>query len=229
MRIFNDFKECYSEVGRDLVEMGTIHPSASYQNVGVAGDDNYDMKEIIGYPFRVAGWRGWRNYFSPEEETWIENELRERMYVGLLNPGHAFNHRYNVWNRFLNTNGEFDYTYNERIRTQLPGVIKEMKKNPNTRQAIITIYDRGDQKGFGGRFRIPCSMHYQFLSRGDNLEVIYSMRSCDYFTHFKFDVMLAIRLGQVVGVKIHKPFRALTMFIGSLHCFRKNWEEAKIF
>jgi len=229
VRIYQNFTEMHSEVGRDLVELGTEVPSHSVQAFKVREDPNFDMKEIIGYAYRLDGWHDTADCLSSEEWCYTAREHAHRMSNSWLNPGEAWQSRMDLWEPMLNQDGEFDYTYNERIRVQLDRIYKELLRRPNTRQAVLTIYDKEDQRGFGGKFRVPCSLHYQFLVRKKRLHMIYSMRSCDYFAHFKVDVALAIEflcyMADILGV----AYGTFTHFIGSLHCFRKDWESAGIF
>lgn len=228
MRIFQTFGEMHSEVGRDLVELGTVTRSHSVQAQKVEGNPDYAMKELLGYAFKLSNvLMETSDLFSWDEGEWIDRELDDRLSERYINPGETWRLRPEVW-RNLMREGVFDYTYNERIRSQLPRLLQELEKNPGTRQAVLTIYDRDDQRGMGGLLRIPCSLHYQFLIRGNYLHLIYSMRSCDYFTHFKFDMALACGLLLRVSPYSIQP-GSLTVMIGSLHCFRKDWEAAGMF
>jgi thymidylate synthase len=229
MRIFKSLKEVISEVGRDLVELGVLVPSDSVQGWEVKGDTDFDMKEITGYAYRLSGDEilGFMD-LTEAEASWVQAESIDRTDECWKNPGRAWNYRGEIWRPML-VKGRFDYTYNERLRTQLPLMIEELKRNPNSRQTVLLIYQEQDQRGWGGRFRVPCSLSYQFIIRDERLHLIYSMRSCDYFNHFKFDVLLALNLQDYVASELELSSGTLTHFIGSLHCFRKDWEKAGVF
>jgi len=75
-----------------------------------------------------------------------------------------------------------------------------------------------------------CSMFYQFMIRKDSegvprLSIIYVMRSSDYYTHFKNDVWLAIELRDYVAKELGLKTGLFTMFVSSLHMFKKDMEE----
>lgn len=234
MRIFQTFREMLSEVGRDLVELGVTIPSDSVQGWEVKGNLGFEMKEITGYAYRLSHQAvdtpGFKELLTSDEAGWIQDESQSRVDSEWINPGVAWRWRRSLWEPML-VNGRFDYTYNERIRTQLPRLVAELSRNPHSRQAVLLIYQEQDQRGWGGRFRVPCSLSYQFIIRGAAMHLIYSMRSCDYFNHFKFDVILAMCLLWDVRDRVNKNLQigTLTHFIGSLHCFRRDWEKAKIF
>lgn len=222
MRIYQNFKEMLSEVKRDVVELGTRTSSESVQNIQGVGED-YDMKEIIGYSYELTDVETYASSFSHREIQWLTLEFGERINLRNINPGEAWKYRSEVWEAFLNTKGMFDYTYNERMRRQLGTLIGELKKRPNTRQAVMTIYSPGkDMVYLGGYRRIPCSLSYQFLLRKGRLYIVYNMRSCDVMTHFRFDAALACMLLMHVATKIHVETGSLIHNIGSLHIFKKD-------
>jgi thymidylate synthase len=109
-------------------------------------------------------------------------------------------------------------------------VISELKQHPNTRQAIMTMYERTlDMRKWGGKERVPCSLTYQFLLRDDELVLIYNQRSCDFIKFFPADVYFTVKLLQHVAKKIEKPAGKFIHFLGSLHVFAKDVEGEHIF
>jgi len=226
MRIYKNFKEMFSEVWRDVFELGIRTKSESVQNMQNVGEE-YDMSEIIGYSYQLENvdLQNIFSNFSEREIKWLVAEFAERISFSHVNPGEAWKIRDKIWGSFRHGDGKFDYTYNERIKPQLTSLITELRKRPNTRQAVMTIFDhRFDLPFLGGYRRIPCSLTYQFICRGGRLYTVYSMRSCDVATHFRFDVALACLLTNYIATEIHVQSGSLVHHIGSLHCFRKDSE-----
>jgi thymidylate synthase len=98
----------------------------------------------------------------------------------------------------------------------------------------MTVYDRHqDIKNMGGIARIPCSMYYQFLRRNRNnqevLDCIYTMRSCDIYTHFLYDIWLTMRLQEYVANSLGIEPGNFTHFIGSLHAYKRDYEKKGVF
>lgn len=225
MRIYQDFTEMYSEVLRDVAELGVRIHSASVQNIQDPGEE-YEMKEILGYTYELTNTTDYERAFTARELSWLNTEFQERIANFFINPGNAWQYRKEVWEPFL-VNGKFDYTYNERMRLQYNNILYELRKRPNTRQAVMTIYSPmffKDCYYFGGHRRIPCSLSYQFLRRHNYLNVIYNMRSCDVITHFRFDAALACMLLNHTAEQIDCAPGSLVHTIGSLHIFRKDSE-----
>lgn len=233
MRMYADPLEMVKEVERDLFEMGVqVHPETMQDRV-VAGDDDYRTVELFSYAYSVTnleldGLRRMVEYLGGNL-AWAEAELRDRVSQEWVNPGDAWKMAEGTWGAFVR-DGQFAYTYNERLREQLPQVVRELRVRPNTRQAVVTMYDRHQDVGnWGGKDRVPCSLHYQFYLRAGRLNVIYSMRSCDFLTHFVHDVYLAAGVLRHVADAVGVPVGTLTHFLGSLHAYSKDMESRGIF
>jgi thymidylate synthase len=79
----------------------------------------------------------------------------------------------------------------------LDDVVNLLYEHPFTRQATFPIFFPEDTGAVHGG-RIPCTLHYHFLRRGDSLHLWYAIRSCDAVRHFRDDVYMATRLCQWV-------------------------------
>jgi len=193
-------------------------------------------------------------YFFKEEKdsvfSYILTELRDRTSAKVFNPGHAYLHRQELWKEFL-YDGKFAYTYSERMNPQLQTILQELKINPETRQAIINIHsnicplidgqveDTGaeenrvsisaDLDNRGGGSRVPCSMYYQIMIREKKVDLIYTMRSCDFLIHFPVDICLALLLQDWFAGKLELKTGVFTYFVGSLHAYQHDMQIRGIF
>ena len=103
----------------------------------------------------------------------------------------------------------------------LHDVVNLLRKNPLTRQAYLPVWFPEDTGATGGQ-RVPCTLGYQFLIRGNLAFIIYHIRSCDALRHLKDDAYMAARLLQWVVEKVglsHVYPHQLIMYISSLHIF----------
>ena len=219
MRLYHNVQDMYEETKRDLAEMGIVYVSDTVQDKQVSAK----TKELIGHAYKLVSYDDARGVAKANgiNMDWLEAESEERIQVCNINtnPGMAWQDNDDFWLPFLR-DGAFSYTYAERLLPQLPHIIRELSIHPNSRQAVLTMYDQHqDMMNWGGRDRVPCSMHYQFLMREGRLHCVYSMRSCDFFKFFLSDVVLAIDLlrhiARVLGVKPG----SFTHIMGSLHAF----------
>ncbi len=105
-----------------------------------------------------------------------------------------------------------------KLHSQVAEVQRVLTADPDSRQAVISIYDRHDLLGFGGK-NTPCTLDLQFLVRDGRLNLITYMRSSDAYKGVSYDVMVftllqeyvARRLGLELGVYLHRA--------GSLHLY----------
>ncbi len=235
MRIFIGLKEAFNEIQRDLHEMGVLVYPESMQDRKASEVGVIETKEIQGYCYKITNREDLIKDFEKlgGNLDYINQEVMDRVSKSCLNPGYAYKHREDVWNRFLH-DGKFSYTYNERIRSQLPSILDQLRENPNTRQAIITIFDQHqDLENMGGSARIPCSMYYQFLirERGGKkfLDIIYTMRSCDIYTHLIYDIVLTMKMQEFVSKLLKIEPGYFTHFIGSMHMYREDYSKKEVF
>lgn len=143
----------------------------------------------------------------PILKKWLSEDFIERVSQN-VNPGDAWKIRPWVWEEFIHDDDfhsykTFDYTYSERIK--LFDMLKEIVQHPTSRQYVFNIWDREDRFGVNWKRRIPCSLSYQILIRpngelDDNwkpmmaVNMVYTMRSCDFLTHFPIDIIQAVNL-----------------------------------
>lgn len=258
MRIYCTAYELMSETGRNLWEMGSEVKPKTYQNKNIEGKDEFITKELICEQYCLTKMPDPEYLFTYTKcRDWAEAEFKERVSGKPINPGKAWELRKDVWEEFINRLGGFDYTYAERINqivdfnhgryTKLEAVIELLKKDNDTRKAIIDIYGsyreiefyedgedlvKCDQDYLDGRTRIPCSMYYDFLIRENasgqkQLNICYHQRSSDFVTHFGNDVYLAWKLMEYVAEQVGILPGYLYHTIDSLHSYKKDWGKLK--
>lgn len=113
----------------------------------------------------------------------------------------------------------------------LSDVVKQLARDPTTRQAILPIFFPEDTGAVHGG-RVPCSLAYQFFLRDGKLDVSYWLRSCDFLRHFRDDIYLTIRLLLWVLAETRKLNPAFNdvkpgeyvMLMTSLHIFRNDYQ-----
>lgn len=233
MRIFTNCSDMMNEVARDLYEMGVVRCTLTMQDKDISGDSDFVTKELINYSFCVTDPLRSINglFLLPNQNRimydWCKLEFSERINSRFINPGGAWVLRSEVWEPFLTRNrGRFAYTYNERIRTQLPLIIERLGEDVWSRQCILTIWNPTIDVNRLGIDRVPCSIYYHFLASEidgkPSLNLIYAMRSCDFVTHMPNDVYLAILLLEYVCQCVAMPIGKFFMNISSLHYYKKD-------
>ena len=148
---------------------------------------------------------------------WCFQELLDRMsgifelHEYYQNPGMAYNFRHTWRKKMEKEGGRFDYSYGEAYAKQIPAIIKQLKKQKTSREAIISVWDRRylvDQKNFQRR---PCTLTNHLLIRNKKLYSLVNMRSNDLINLLPYDVFhhtclqqyIADQLGLELGSYIH--------------------------
>jgi len=216
--------EMIQQVEKDLYASPIQYQSQITQDQVVISDPDYRTIELCGYAYRLTApyeqdaltkMALYTGYIKP---LWLASEATERLYSP-GNPGVAWAHDKKTWNKHIR-NGVFAYTHSERWKEQLPYVINELQRNPMTRQAVMTVYDRHqDMLNWGGYDRVPGDMSMQFMVREGRLICIYNQRSCDFIKSFGADVYLSLQLMKHISIVIDREPGDFIHCIGSLHAF----------
>lgn len=224
MRIYKYFDEALSEIRRELAEMAIlIHPE-TYQDKYVGDNPDFETLELQDYIYTVT--RPSVEDLNPTQ-PWADAEFDERLGHKDLNPGEAWKLRSEVWSKFIQENGKFGYTYSNRLSEnhKIKRVIDRIKKDSDSRQLFISVWDSDDIKKLGGVSRIPCTIGYQIKVREGLLHLTYIQRSADFATHFENDIYLAFKLQKYIAEKTGYEVGRYTHFISSLHVFSKDVDE----
>lgn len=170
---------------------------------------------------------------------WAEDHFNERVSGQPLNPPPS----HEWWpyaqksnEQHVDSNSRFSHTYPERfwpkwaghtftamegiryVYGDLEDVVKLLRERPGTRQAYLPVWFPEDTGAVAGQ-RVPCTLGYHFLIRDGRLKIVYYIRSCDFYRHFRDDVYLAGRLAQWMSAKLGVDAGKLVMHISSLHIF----------
>jgi len=141
--------------------------------------------------------------------------------------------------------GNWEYTYHRRMEKQIPWIIDELRRNPESRRAVISIRNEQDQTSDSP----ACLQIIQFMIRGGALHCKAVFRSNDatkaaFMNAFAL-VMLQKQIAGALGVTIgsythransfHVYERDYGMFDGYArrikaggelaYCYKDDWEE----
>lgn len=186
-------------------------------------DDHFELERVSREPINPGEtWKQWpwaNSAATFKEQGQFDHSYAERYwprFAGLTHDGRLpANHR----SAFAERHGVRDFL------GDLDDVVERIAKDPTTRQAILSVWHPEDQ--FNSGKRVPCSLTYQFLFRGGHLHVIYNIRSCDAYRHFRDDIYLTCRLAHWVLMELRKRDSSwnnvhmgfYSMNVGSFHCF----------
>lgn len=109
----------------------------------------------------------------------------------------------------------YEMAYGPRIMHQLPQLIEKMKRDPETRQAVLFVGKPDD----GPTSNLPCTISIQFLNRKGILNAIVHMRSWDLCRGLPYDLMMFSGLLEMMGRILMLEIGDITVLSGSTHIY----------
>ncbi len=118
--------------------------------------------------------------------------------------------------------GNWEYTYHSRMEKQLPFILRELRRNPYSRRAVIDIRDI-EHDTMEGNENPACLQHIQYFIRDDKLHCKVLFRSNDackatYMNAFAL-IMLQKRIADELGVELG----TYTHRANSFHCYERDF------
>ncbi len=114
---------------------------------------------------------------------------------------------------------KFAGAYGPMIRGQWWYVVTRLKKDPDTRQAVMTIWKPNPP----GSKDIPCTVAFQFLLRDGALNLIATMRSSDVWLGFPYDLFNFSQILNAMAGRVGAEVGWLAMNLGSAHLYAQNF------
>ena len=122
-----------------------------------------------------------------------------------------------------NGNVNSNYGWQWKREDQLESIVYQLKNNPNTRQAAISIYDAKECKDYIND--TPCTYAVQFTILDDKLNMCVTMRSNDLWYGFCNDQYCFSRLQLLVANKLEIKLGTYFHFAHNLHLYNNIIEK----
>lgn len=219
MKTYQNFTEAYPEIIRDVLENGKQ-----------TAPRGMPIKEITGYSFRLES----MDKSVPLQKARKVN-YKFAVIEGLLNIlGEYPKDIVLMFNKnlgsFINpTTDQWNGAYAPRIVDQLSVVIEALRKDPDTRQAILSIYKADDTirsvKPSPDSLDIPCTISLQFLIRDGKLNMITTMRSNDVLWGLTYDVNQFIMIAKAISCILGIPTGFYQHQAGSMHSYDEREDQ----
>ena len=116
---------------------------------------------------------------------------------------------------------------NWRGLNQLDNVTAILKKRPDSRKAVIQLFDAGDI--VEEHNDVPCTCTLQFMIRENALQLFVNMRSNDVFLGLPHDIFCFTMLQEIVARALTVEIGTYKHAVGSLHLYDRNKDAAQQF
>lgn len=183
----------------------------------------FDCKELISPQLILTNTENCLCTIKKRKLNYAYIVIEKMMFLtGISKPEILISYNKQMAN-YLNEFGEFDGAYGPRINGQLDFIYNELKKDKDSRRAVVTIHNRTDNNL--NTKDSACTLSLQFLIRNNKLIEIATMRSNDIKWGTCIDIpvfcffqeVLAYWLNIEKGDYIHNP--------ASLHYYKEFEEE----
>jgi len=117
--------------------------------------------------------------------------------------------------------GNWNYTYHQRYASQYQFVIDELRRNKNSRRAVMTIWDPLKDKYSSDP---PCFNHCQFLIRDEKLHMKVLFRSNDACKATFMNAFALIQLQERIAGELGVDVGTYTHRANSFHCYERDFK-----
>lgn len=107
---------------------------------------------------------------------------------------------------------------------QISKIIELLKSKPDSRQAVVQIFDRADLTHT--HLDVPCTCTLQFMVRERRLNLFASMRSNDSYMGLPHDVFAFTMIQELVARSLGLELGHYKHFVGSLHLYDTDRKKA---
>jgi thymidylate synthase len=200
---------------------------------------NYFLNEIRSVGIDFAGTRALfnvgftiidplANRIQNEERRWnlVYAEAEWRWYISgdpnIKALGDIYGKIPPIWERMADKDGNVNSNYGWQAQRgdQLNKVVQMLEKNPETRQATISIYDGKEIDKYATD--TPCTYAVQFTILNGKLNMCVTMRSNDLWYGFCNDQYCFSELQRYVAMRIDKEVGEYYHFAHNLHLYNNK-------
>jgi thymidylate synthase len=182
-----------------------------------------DTKALLNQGFYItnplenkitANWRNWKKSYADIEWDWYLSKNRSVEEI----KKHA-----KIWDRMHSGDNivNSNYGYQWSREDQLDFVIKELKENPDSRRACITIYDGKDHQLH--KLDTPCTLNIVFSITHSKLNMTVLMRSNDLWYGFCNDQYCFSRLQELISYELGISIGWYYHFVNNIHLYEKHY------
>lgn len=204
--------EAFIETLDDLLQ----YPDVMSAPRGQSTSELLDYHVVIKNPAAIiaATGRDWKYAIGAAEAMAL---------VGQVSVPEVLTDRFKAWSPFID-DGVLWGAYGPRIAGDLGQVVKTLQADPDSRQAVLTIFDSGRDLNRGVK-DVPCTIAIQFLLRG-TLRMRVMMRSNDIWLGFPYDTMQFSTLQAAVANALGVQMGEYSHLAGSMHLYERDTDKA---
>lgn len=181
------------------------------QNIGFYIDQPMDNNILTNF-------RKWKNSYAEYEWQWYLSGDRNVSEI---------KKKAKIWDKMHNGDNivNSNYGYQWQRNNQIDFIINELKKNPSSRRAVLTIYDGKEHNLHSND--TPCTLNIVFNITHGKLNMSVLMRSNDLWYGFCNDQYCFSKLQELISNKIKMPIGWYYHFANNLHIYDNHYKYYK--
>tara|TARA_R110002167_G_scaffold323783_1_gene529799 strand:- start:152 stop:808 length:657 start_codon:yes stop_codon:yes gene_type:complete len=210
-KAFRNANEAYEYIHDQIIQNGvSFGGTKALFNVGFYITDPKDRK-IINRE------RKWNEDYAEAEWQWY---LSGDPNIKAL--GDIYGKVPEIWKRMADDKGyvNSNYGYQWQRSDQLRKVVADLKENPETRQAAISIYDAKEKAAY--QHDTPCTYAIQFTIVNNRLDMCVTMRSNDLWYGFCNDQYQFSKLQEMVSERLEIETGVYYHFAHNMHLYNNK-------
>ena len=220
-KTFKTFQEAFTGIIEDIAKNGKITSS----RIG-------DCHETLSYNYSVEDLSSFK--FEDENIGRLDYDYASTFYSWMVSgstDSQVLIDKYPQIARFVEKPkseelpDNFNTFYGPRIKAQLPKIIDELKRSPNSRRAVIMILDADDLDLLDKdeSLEFPCCDSATFSIRDGKLNLHLHMRSQNMGQVAKLDMYLWGRFANEVAATLGMELGSFNSSVVSAHIFEKDY------
>ena len=194
-----------------------------YDDINNDGIDFSNTKTLFNVGFLIE--EPWNNKIKTKFRKWsVKYAEAEWLWYLTGDPkveklGEIYGIVPKIWNKMADENGEVNSNYGAQWERgyQLDKIVAKLKSDPNTRQAVVSIYDGKEISRY--KHDTPCTTAIQFSVVNNKLEMCVTMRSNDLWFGFCIDQYCFSQLHKVVSERIGYDQGGYYHFAHNMHIY----------
>jgi thymidylate synthase len=194
-----------------------------YKKIMKRGKKQNDTKAIYNCGFYITNpqnnliftkWRKWNNSYAEYEWKWYMSGNQNADEIAKRAP---------IWKNMQDEKGNVNsnYGYQWSRGNQLNNVIKELRENPTSRRAVISIYDGKENNLYYKD--TPCTLAINFFILNNKLEMSVMMRSNDLVFGFCNDQYCFSELQKLIASELKMAVGGYYHFSTNMHIYERHF------
>lgn len=190
-----------------------------YNMLNEHGEDLDNTKVIYNIGFYIQN--PMLNDINIEGRKWNKDyaEFEWQWYLSANPDATEISKRASIWKNHMDKNGlvRSNYGWQWERNNQLKKIIDKLRKNKNTRQAVISIYDGKEIDTYP--YDTPCTLSIHFQIVDNKLCMTVNMRSNDIWFGFCNDQYCFSKLQEIVAQELKIEIGWYYHFTSNMHLY----------